>query len=282
MKSNYGRINIISIMLYLAGIGLTVYALINIPDDLARRTGQLDLELITSLRDVLLKTGIITGITLALGLATIWFALRNSGTSFTTSTRGKETTISEEQEKRQQSQTSDKSIVIDEQALLRIQQRLSTAGKNANIYDLLLGALAKELEICQAAYYLPETHQEKRMVKLVESYAFSIPESKTIQYEFGEGLIGQAAREKKRMIIDDVPQGYLKVISGLGSASPSHLVIMPVCNEDDTLVGIAEFASFKKLSSGELELMERALALHGLTADVQSKDADANKKQKKG
>lgn len=282
MKANYGRISAVSILLYLVGIGLTVYALINIPDDLARRTGQLDLKLITSLRAVLLKTGIITGISFAIGLAAIWLAVRKTGTSISQNASRQETSNAGDEEKQQPSQAADKSIAIDEEALSRIRQRLSNAGADANTYDLMLGALARELEICQAAFYLAEIHQDKRMVKLVESYAFSLPESKTIQYEFGEGLIGQAAREKKRMVIDDVPQGYLKVISGLGSASPSYLVIIPVCNDQNALVGIAEFASFKKLSSGELELIERALALPGLMAGVQTSEAGAKQKQKKG
>ncbi|MCC5929503.1 MAG: GAF domain-containing protein [Cyclobacteriaceae bacterium] len=277
MKSNYGRISIVSIMFYLAGIGITVYTLIILPDELARRTGQLDLELITSLRAILLKTGIISGITFALGLTAIWFAMKKPAAIMAQKTSE---AVRSEQDKHQQSQTEDKTIAIDEQALIRIQQGLKKADKNSNVYDQLLGALAKELEICQAAYYLPELHEDKRIVKLVESYAFSIPESKTIQYEFGEGLIGQAAREKKKMIIDDVPQGYLKVISGLGSASPAHLVIMPVCNEENNLVGIAEFASFKKLTSGELELIERALAMPGLTTGEETNDA--HEKQKKG
>ena len=59
-------------------------------------------------------------------------------------------------------------------------------------------------------------------------YALSIGESTVIKYEIGEGLIGQSAASGNTLYVDDVPDGYIKIVSGLGSASPQHLLIVPV------------------------------------------------------
>ena len=61
-------------------------------------------------------------------------------------------------------------------------------------------------------------------VELKAGYALSIGESTVIKYEFGEGLIGQSAASGNTLYVDDVPEGYIKIVSGLGSASPKYLL----------------------------------------------------------
>ncbi|MEU3187457.1 HAMP domain-containing protein [Streptomyces sp. NPDC006923] len=59
----------------------------------------------------------------------------------------------------------------------------------------------------------------------------------------GETLIGTAA-EEKRTIQVNVPPGYLKISSGLGEASPAHVIVLPVLFEGKVL-GVIELASFQ-------------------------------------
>ncbi len=54
-------------------------------------------------------------------------------------------------------------------------------------------------------------------------------------YRFGEGLIGQVALEKKTKILHPVPENYLKITSGLGESTPTHIICLPILFEDETI-----------------------------------------------
>ena len=88
------------------------------------------------------------------------------------------------------------------------------------------------------------------------SYAYHVPEGEKISFRFGEGLAGQVAKEGKMINIDAVPEGYIRILSGLGSASPRHLIIIPL-KEADQVRGVVEIASFHSFSSQtEIELQQ--------------------------
>ncbi|MEV7683943.1 HAMP domain-containing protein [Streptomyces sp. NPDC088341] len=74
------------------------------------------------------------------------------------------------------------------------------------------------------------------------SYGYSAGSMPTV-FRPGETLIGTAA-EEKRTIQVNVPPGYLKISSGLGEASPAHVIVLPVLFEGKVL-GVIELASFQ-------------------------------------
>lgn len=120
-----------------------------------------------------------------------------------------------------------------------------------------LNAICKQLEAGQGAIYAVNESEEKRTVELQGGYALNIGESTTINYEFGEGLIGQAAVSGRSLYVDDVPEGYIKIVSGLGSASPKYLLIVPMKHNDQVL-GVIEIASFTPLSEDSRKFAEEA------------------------
>jgi signal transduction histidine kinase/HAMP domain-containing protein len=80
-------------------------------------------------------------------------------------------------------------------------------------------------------------------LRLSGSYAFS---KRTMPTSFlpGDGLLGQAAVEKRTILVENVPPGYLRISSGLGEAPPAHVIVLPVLFEDRVL-GVIELASFQ-------------------------------------
>ena len=120
-----------------------------------------------------------------------------------------------------------------------------------------LNAICKQLEAGQGAIYAVNESEEKRTVELQGGYALNIGESTTINYEFGEGLIGQAAVSGRSLYVDDVPEGYIKIVSGLGSASPKYLLIVPM-KHNDLVLGVIEIASFTPLSEDSRKFAEEA------------------------
>ncbi len=63
------------------------------------------------------------------------------------------------------------------------------------------------------------------------------------EFALGEGLVGQCALKKKRILLSNVPKNYIKISSGLGKASPANLIVLPVLFEKE-IKAVIELASF--------------------------------------
>ena len=72
----------------------------------------------------------------------------------------------------------------------------------------------------------------------------------------GQGLVGQAAIEKETIYMLDIPQNYMNITSGLGHATPSSLLIVPLKSNED-IIGVVEMASFEKFTDADIEFLEK-------------------------
>ncbi|MFC6063447.1 HAMP domain-containing protein [Streptomyces ochraceiscleroticus] len=72
----------------------------------------------------------------------------------------------------------------------------------------------------------------------------------------GRGLIAQAAKEKKRILVLDAPEDYITINSGLGAALPASIVIVPILFEDE-LLGVIELASLSRFSDVHLAFIDQ-------------------------
>jgi CheY-like chemotaxis protein/signal transduction histidine kinase len=124
--------------------------------------------------------------------------------------------------------------------------------------------LAKTLEAPAAALY---TVDDGGGLVLAAAHALegAAPETATRQFRRGEGLVGQAALQEDLTVITDPPADYLRIRSGLGSAVPRALVLLPLVHSGQTL-GVLELATFKPWTelSGELLLSVRETLAIGL------------------
>ncbi|MFE6162014.1 HAMP domain-containing protein [Streptomyces sp. NPDC056486] len=81
------------------------------------------------------------------------------------------------------------------------------------------------------------------------------------------GLVRQAALEKKRILVDEVPPDYIKIISGLGDATPASLVIIPILFEDK-LLGVIELATFSRFSDVHLAFFDQFVSTIGVAINT--------------
>ncbi|MBX3739663.1 MAG: response regulator [Akkermansiaceae bacterium] len=83
------------------------------------------------------------------------------------------------------------------------------------------------------------------------------------KFEAGEGLLGRAVAEKSVQRIDDVPEGYLTVTSGLGEGVPRHLLVIPA-KVDDTVNAVIELGFIHPLNEEKQQFLAQTSELVGM------------------
>ncbi|SDN03489.1 CHASE3 domain-containing protein [Bacillus sp. OK048] len=115
--------------------------------------------------------------------------------------------------------------------------------------------LAPMLDAVYGVVYLRRNQgSEVRYVKEA-GYALTGEATGGASFRLGEGLIGQAAMDKRIFLIDQLPEDHFKVTSGLGDSSPRNLLVAPILVEG-TVEAVVEFGSFKPFMSQHLTLLD--------------------------
>ena len=78
-------------------------------------------------------------------------------------------------------------------------------------------------------------------------YGYEERKRLSTSFKLGEGLVGQCAKEKKRIMLTDVPGDYVKIGSGLGEATPLNIIVLPILFEGEVRA-VVELASFSHFS----------------------------------
>jgi len=238
-------------------IGLAYYLFI-FPERIANETHLISLMEVPELKPVLDELYIFTGVSVLLGFISILLHLFNRNNSDESNVVYIEK-FKEKKEAKDKQNNEDGEGDVDEE-LKEINSELKKESNNKLKAEKLLSHLAEQLEASQAAIYVADKKDNKNVVSLFAAYAFVLPESQTVSYEFGEGLVGQVAKEHKLINISDIPEGYIKILSGLGESDPANLILCPIM-KDKKLLGVAEIASFKSFSKSHEMLVEKSLSL---------------------
>ena len=129
---------------------------------------------------------------------------------------------------------------------MRADQDLKDIGQN------VINFLAQYLNCHLGALFIADT-EEKQLDYLV-GYACSSAMQDSQPIAFGEGLIGQAANERKVLIVDDAPVDYIKVSSSLGDKEPSQIIVLPLVVYQQVF-GVIELASFHRMTALERQFI---------------------------
>lgn len=111
------------------------------------------------------------------------------------------------------------------------------------------------LEAVYGVVYLRRNQgSEVRYVKEA-GYAIVTEEKAAASFRLGEGLIGQAAMDKRIFLIDKLPEEHFKVATGLGESSPRNLLVAPIL-VDGRVEAVVEFAAFQPFKAQHLTLLD--------------------------
>ena len=138
------------------------------------------------------------------------------------------------------------------------------------VAEQVLSELAPVMNAQQGAFYVARTDAEGVHLELFASYAFNDRKHLGHRFAIGEGLVGQAARERKRILVRDVPPHYTTLSSALGEATPINLVVVPVMFEDE-VKGVIELASFQPFTSIQTAFIDQLIDSLGIvTATIEA------------
>src|SRR5262249_19083101 len=124
------------------------------------------------------------------------------------------------------------------------------------VCDQVLSELAPVVNAQHGSFFMADAPDGKIELKLFASYAYKERKSVANVFALGEGLVGQSAREKKRILVTDVPSDYVRINSSLGEATPFNIVVVPITFEGE-IKGALELASFHRFTEIQLAFLEQ-------------------------
>jgi HAMP domain-containing protein/CheY-like chemotaxis protein/signal transduction histidine kinase len=140
--------------------------------------------------------------------------------------------------------------------MLQGQRDLATVGR------MLLSELAPLVNAHQGVIYQMEAEDSKQMA-LLSAFAGDGEDGHLRRLKLGEGLIGQCAAEKRRMLITDLPPESITIRSGLFEAIPRNVIVLPVLFED-RVKAVIELASMSSFAASHLAFLEQLTASIGI------------------
>ncbi|MDI1312142.1 response regulator [Prosthecobacter sp.] len=134
----------------------------------------------------------------------------------------------------------------------QLAQKLIDEHKLERLGDNALRFLCEYLGAQVGAIYIEDAGSFRRCA----TYAVPAGGSMPATLAAGEGLLGQAVKDRRPFLVSDVPEGYFAIGSTLGTARPRHLVIAPAAN-DTAVTAALELGFFQPVSDATLELLSR-------------------------
>jgi len=138
------------------------------------------------------------------------------------------------------------------------------------VSQLILRELAPLVSAHHGVFYFMTTEEEKPSLILLGTYAYRERKHLANRFQLGEGLVGQCALEKERILLTEVPSDYIKINSGLGEAAPMNIIVLPAVYEKRVLA-VIELASFQRFSNINLTFLDElsetiGIVLNNITA----------------
>ncbi|WOD41804.1 response regulator [Nodosilinea sp. E11] len=147
--------------------------------------------------------------------------------------------------------------------LADLSQQLQGQRSLEALSSLVLTYVAPLVEAQQGLFYRLDSSGPAPRLALLSSYAYQERKHLANEFALGEGLVGQCALEKQRILLTEVPGDYIRIRSGLGAAPPLNIVVLPVLFENE-VQGVIELASFQRFDELQLTFLTEAASVAGV------------------
>src|ERR1700694_3207501 len=135
--------------------------------------------------------------------------------------------------------------------------------------DMILTELAPLVSAQHAVFYSLASLEDGGEPVLLYQAGYGYKERKHLanRFRIGEGLVGQCAQEKERILLTEVPADYIRISSGLGEATPLNIIVLPILFEG-SVRAVIELASFSPFSPTHQALLDQLTESIGLVLNT--------------
>ncbi|GCD97787.1 HAMP domain-containing protein [Embleya hyalina] len=136
----------------------------------------------------------------------------------------------------------------------------------AVVAELVMDELTPLVGAQYGAFYLAEDSATGTGLRLIGAYGLGADDGHATRIPPGRTLVGQAARSRRIIAVDDVPTHYV-VSSGLGRAAPTALIVLPIVVEDQVL-GVIELASITAFTPTHRDFLDQLMENVGVNVNT--------------
>ncbi|MFD5593097.1 HAMP domain-containing protein [Streptomyces griseorubiginosus] len=135
------------------------------------------------------------------------------------------------------------------------------------VAELIMDELTPLVSAQYGAFYLAEDTVRGHELRLVGSYGSPDDEERPTRIPVGRSLVGQAARNRRTVTVEELPEGYVTISSGLGHAAPTALVVLPIVVEEQVL-GVIELASVSRFRKIHQDFLAQLMPTIGVNLNT--------------
>ncbi|MFC8140894.1 HAMP domain-containing protein [Streptomyces paradoxus] len=135
------------------------------------------------------------------------------------------------------------------------------------VAELIMDELVPLVSAQYGAFYLAEDGDDGPELRLVGSYGYPEESSRPSRIAFGRTLVGQAARSRRTIMVEELPDGYVTISSGLGQVVPTALVLLPIVVEGQVL-GVIELASVTPFTQIHRDFLAQLMETIGVNVNT--------------
>ncbi|MCU7835026.1 MAG: response regulator [gamma proteobacterium symbiont of Taylorina sp.] len=98
-------------------------------------------------------------------------------------------------------------------------------------------------------------NSSENCLQLNATYACLRQNNLDTNIKIGDGIVGQAAKEGKIIVLESLPEDYMQIKSSIGQRTPDNLIVIPFLFQEQ-LRGVIELGYFGKINVQSIELLE--------------------------
>ena len=132
---------------------------------------------------------------------------------------------------------------------------------------LILSELAPVVKAQHGVFYILKAAEGPGRLALLASYAHERPGTVADEFWLGEGLIGQCAVEREKIMLTNVPPDYIRISSGLGHSAPVNIIVLPILFEGQ-VKAVLELASFEQFNASDHALLDQLTESIGIVINT--------------
>ncbi|MFI8826071.1 HAMP domain-containing protein [Streptomyces sp. NPDC053431] len=140
--------------------------------------------------------------------------------------------------------------------LARITALLQSTRGLPEVAELIMTEVPPLVSAQYGAFFLVKEDEAGPVLVLAAGYGLPDASGRPRRFRPGEGLVGQAARDRRTLLVDPVPAGYATVSSAVGTGEPAALVVLPIVVEDQVLA-VVELASLQPFGALQRDFLDR-------------------------